>query len=186
MQQSKSLLLNHSLEMLSLSKWERFFCIMPVMRAESKMVFMHMIYKCKYTKFCEINFKILACILVTLKILSHIHKNPSLAMCPWCSNVGTLEHCLGLFTCHKVATVQNSLVQDNISLFGQWSNCFWCFGALKGALNPIIWVVNFAIYKGFLRASGGYKEDLLALIAREYSHYEYLFPVLSELQWSKL
>ncbi len=92
-QQSKSLLLNHGSEMLSLSKWERFFHTMPLMRAESEMVFMHMIHKCKYTKFCEINFKILAHILVTLKILSHIHKNPSLERCPWCTAVGTLEHC---------------------------------------------------------------------------------------------
>ncbi len=104
---------------------------MPLTRAESEMVFMHMIYKCEYTKFCEINFKILAHILVTPKILSHIHKNPSLDRCPWCTAVGTLEHYL--FSCHTVVTVQNSLVWDNITLFGQWSKCVWCFGALKSS-----------------------------------------------------
>ncbi len=180
--QSKALLMESGTEMLSLSKWERFFQMMPLSKVECEMVFMCMIAKYKYTKFWEINFKILARILLTLKMLACICKNLGLMKCPWCKTEGSLEHYL--FACTYVQDLQCKVVQDNMALFGDWSDYVWCFGALKNKLNPILWVINFAIYKGYLRALEGYHDDLFTMVAGECAQHEYLFPILSDICWN--
>ncbi len=74
-------------------------------------------------------------------------------------------------------------MQDNINLFGDWSNCVWYFGAMKSKLNPIVWVINFAIYKGYLRALEGFQDNLYTLVSRECAQHEYIFPILSSICW---
>ncbi len=65
-----------------------------------------------------------------------------------------------------------------------WSTCIWCFGALKSNLNPIVWVVNFGIYKTMLWKIEGYNVgSLYECVHLECSKYEHLFPVLAELHW---
>ncbi len=63
-QQSKSLLCELSSVMLSLTKWELYFHLMPKSKVSVQMVFQRMLLSCKYSKFCEVNFKILARILL--------------------------------------------------------------------------------------------------------------------------
>ena len=58
--QSKSLLCEHNSEMLSLTQWEVFFGLMPLSKGEKEMVFKRMLEKCSYSKFREINFKMLS------------------------------------------------------------------------------------------------------------------------------
>ncbi len=49
--QSKKLLLDTHMERLSLSKWEKFFGLMPLSGGVVEMVFHRMLHKCRYTKF---------------------------------------------------------------------------------------------------------------------------------------
>ncbi len=98
--QSKSLLCANNSEILSLTQWEVFFGLMPLSKGEKEMVFMHMLKKCPFSKFREVNFKILSHILISPKILAAIHKKPDISCCPWCSGQGTLEHYL--FSCTKI------------------------------------------------------------------------------------
>ncbi len=49
--QSKNLLCEKNSEMLSLTKWEVFFGIMPLSEVEKEMVFVHMLHKCEFSKF---------------------------------------------------------------------------------------------------------------------------------------
>ncbi len=125
------------------------------------------------------NFFPLSHTLLTPKILLIIKKNPAIANCPWCSQFGTLEHCL--FECLSVKKACSLFERDNKSFLGPWSNCVWCFGALKCKLNLIVWVINFAIYKACLQVIDSHKESIYQVISSECGHYEYLFPVLSEL-----
>ncbi len=114
--QSKSLLLHNLSKLLSLSNWEKFFHLMPLSRGEKEMVFSQMLYNCKFTKFQEINFKILSHTLLTSIILSIIKKNPTVANCPWCCQFGTLEHCL--FECLYVKKAYSLFERDNKRFFG--------------------------------------------------------------------
>ncbi len=90
----KSLLLKQVSEVLSLVKWDLPLGIMPTSKGEAQMIFMQMLKKCKFTKFCEINFKILTHILVTPKILSYIKKNPSISKCAYCGSDAGIDHIL--------------------------------------------------------------------------------------------
>ena len=180
--QMKNLLRMESTTMLSLTKWEQFFQIMSLSKVEHQMVFMRMLHECKYTKFWEINFKILARILLTPKILSHMKQDMLKYL--WCRQEGTLEHML--FQCTYVTKVWKIFVEDNTALLGAWSPCVWCFGSIKWHNNPIIWIVNFAIYKSFLRAMDGYKDCLYTVVQSESMKYECVFPILSKLQWTEL
>ncbi len=146
--QSKSLLHEHNSEMLSLTQWEVFFGLMLLSKGEKEMVFKRMLEKCSYLKFREINFKMLSHILILPKVLSAVWKKPDLSHCPWCSGQGTLEHYL--FSCIQVVKLRKKILRSNKELMLPWSNCVWCFGALKSKLNPIVWVVNFGIYKTML------------------------------------
>ncbi len=73
------LLQTHSSTMLSLENWDNFFHLMLRSKGHYEMIFKRMLWQCKYTKFREINFKILARILVTPKILSVIRGNGTLS-----------------------------------------------------------------------------------------------------------
>ncbi len=65
--------------MLSLTKWEHYFKIIPLSMGEKQVIFRKMLKDCKISQFREINFKILSCILVTPKMLSKIRNEPTLS-----------------------------------------------------------------------------------------------------------
>ncbi len=147
------------------------------------MIFMQMLKACKYTKFREVNFKVLARILVTPKVLATIKKNPALANCPWCDGVGTLEHTL--VTCSHVHKVRKMIWKYNKYLFSSWTRSSWIFGSSHCEPTTVAWVVNFMIYKAMLRAVDKYRDDLWLLVQSECAQYSTFFPVLQTLLWTE-
>ena len=144
----KSLLLKNMTNMLSLKNWELYLRLMSLNSSELITVYMQMLKDCKFSKFREINFKILAQILLMPKIIAAIKKDPNLALCKWCGFVGTLEHML--FECFEVWKARHDFVRDNRKLLGSWREKYWILSTKQANINQIIWVVNFAVYKAFL------------------------------------
>ncbi len=155
---------------------------MPLSKVEKEMVFVHMLHKCQFSKFQEVNFKILARILLSRKILSVVREKNELSRCLWCLGSGSLEHYL--FSCVKARETRALILHKNCNLLSPWSTCVWCFGAMKSELNPIVLVVNFGIYKAMIQKVEGYHiKSLYDFVCSECSRYEHLFHVLTELQW---
>ncbi len=146
------------------------------------MIFRHMLWQCKYTKFREINFKILAWILVTLKIISMVHGDRNLAACPWCKYEGTLEHIL--FSYSYVEHVRYKVVSQNSSHLGRNKQSNWIYGVQSHEQNTLFWVINFTIYKGMLCHVEGIHEEIGVLIESEYACYQEIFPFLKILSWT--
>ncbi len=67
---AKTLFVQRNSQPLTLHKWFVHLQMMPLNKAECENIFIRMIKSCKYTKFHEINFKILAYILVTPSLLA--------------------------------------------------------------------------------------------------------------------
>lgn len=139
-----------------------------------------MLKDCKFSKFREINFKILAWILLTPKILAAIKKDPNLAQYKWCGCVGTLKHILLEYS--EVWKARQDFVRDNRKLLGSWREKYWILGTKQASVNQIIWVVNFAIYKAFLQSTEGFRDNILILIQSKYAWFANLFPILQDLQ----
>ena len=138
-----------------------------------------MLKSCKYSKFQEVNFKILACILLTPKILALLKPPVGTGVCFWCGDSGTLEHIL--LDCKFVQVARHSFVSDNTKILPKWKQKYWVLGTHSDTVNQMIWVVNFAIYKAMLHASSGIVEDLYQLIKSECAWYVSLFPILGEI-----
>ena len=168
--------------MLLLEKWDKFFQLIPSSKGHYKMIFRHMLWQCKYTKFREINFKILAWILVTPKIILMVCGDGNLAACPWCKHEGTLEHVL--FNCSYVKHIRCKVISQNSSYLGKVKQSNWIYGVQSHELNTLFWVINFAIYKGMLCHVKGIYEDLDVLIELECTHYQEIFPFLKNLSWT--
>ena len=167
--------------MLSLTKWEILFHMMLQTMVGKQLVFKRMLESCKYTKFCEINFKILAQVLLTPKILASMKSLPHLAFCPWCGDLGTLEHML--LTCILVSKAWKLLINRNKNLMLPWEMHNWIFGMKRNSLNPIVWVINFTIYKCYLHAINGYHDVLENMIQSECARYSTIFPILNK-KWT--
>ncbi len=124
---AKVLLLNTTTDMLLLTKWETFFQKMLKSNVgKQKGKKKQMLESCKYTKFQELNFKILSRILLTPKIMAAVKSEPDLSACPWCKGLGTLEHML--IICKTVSSAQKSLVLRNKNLMPSWKEHYWIFG----------------------------------------------------------
>ncbi len=80
--------------MLSLDRWCLILQLLPLEVLELERVFCAMLVHCKITKFREINFKILARILATPRILSRVKRAENLEFCVWCGIVANIEHIL--------------------------------------------------------------------------------------------
>ncbi len=107
-------------------------------------------------------------------------KKPKLNICLWCGGGGNLEHFL--FSCREVKSVCDFILSKNSKLISPWSDCIWCFGALKTNLNLIVWVVNFAVYKAMINAcEDNNLGQLKEVVNSECSKYEHLFPMLADL-----
>ncbi len=168
--QCKGLLLANNSLMLSLTNWEKALQYMPHSKGECEIIFGHMLRDCKYSKFHEINFKLLSRILLTLKILSKIKNKPSLANCSLCLNIATLGHIL--LHCDHTNRVRGKIVDNNMDILGKWTLSDWIFGQNKKSYNCVVWVFNFAIYKFHLRCYEGFKDDLTLLVQNEFYKYQ--------------
>ncbi len=100
-------------------------------------------------------------------------------ICFWCGECGTLEYVILEYRFVWVA--RNSFVSDNSKILLKWKQKYWVLGTHSDSVNQMIWVVNFAIYKGMLWASSGIVEDLYLLIKSECAWYVSLFPILGKI-----
>ncbi len=152
---------------------------MPTSKGEAQMIFMRMLKKCKFTKFCEINFKILTCILVTPKILSCIKKTPSISKCAYCGSDAGIDHIL--LACEETNKVRQTIVGNNRKLLEKWGMREWIYGPAEIQLNLIVWLFNFAIYKSHLEALEGYRDNLALLVQNVFYTYLWYFAMISNL-----
>ncbi len=90
----KCVLHSETSQILDLNKWCQFLGMVPLEVLECEHIFYRMLVSYKITKFCTTNFKILACILTTPRIIAGIRKADNLIWCAWCGNVASLEHVL--------------------------------------------------------------------------------------------
>ncbi len=134
--QCKGLLLANNSSILPLTNWKKALQCMPHSEGKCETIFGHMLRDCKYSKFCEINFKLLSRILVTPKILSNIKKRPSLANCSLCLDTVTLEHIL--LYCNHTNRVRGKIVANNMDLLGKWTLSDWIFGQNKKSYNCVV------------------------------------------------
>ena len=100
-------------------------------------------------------------------------------ICFWCRECGTLEHIM--LDCRFVRVARNSFVSDNSKILLKWKQKYWVLGTHSDSVNQMIWVVNFAIYKGMLHASSGIVKDLYLLIKSECAWYASFFSILEEI-----
>ncbi len=142
--QAKSLLQTHTLQLLSLSNWLHYFSILPLEVPEIERIFQRMLVHCKVTKFWEINYKILARILATPKIIAKVQQEDNLAICVWCGVEATLEHIL--IECVQTQNL-HSFVAEWLFLAGiTIGDSAWIFGTDSSTTNHCIWIVNFVLY----------------------------------------
>ena len=76
---------------VSLDNWCQVLECLPFKVPECEHIFKRMLLNCKISKFHEINYKILARILATPKIIAKVRGQENIA---WCGHLGTLEHIL--------------------------------------------------------------------------------------------
>ena len=174
---AKNLFVQKNCHPLSLDKWFIFLHMMPLNRAECQNIFIQMIKLCKYTKFREVNFKILAQILISPSLLALIRKNPALSFCTWCAGVANLEHIL--ISCSHMKRFKNVFVTKNIKLLKKVpKDKHWIFGFKNSTYNLIAWVMNFAIYKIYLRACSSFCNNFEQRVSSEFVHFDKIFPIL--------
>ena len=133
-----------------------------------------MLIHCKITKFWEVNYKILSCILATPVVISAVHKNPVLAKCYWCGECANIDYIL--LHCHYTKTIHNFVSQH----LGEVSLESWILGGAGKAFDPVIWVVNFTMYKAHLQACHGQYHQPLFVFKQEACRFVSLFPALAE------
>ncbi len=168
---AKNLLVQNNCCPLSLEKWFVFLQMMPLNRAECQNIFIQMIKSCKYTKFREVNFKILAQILISPSLLALIRKNLALHYCTWCAGVVNLEHIL--ISCPQTKSFKKVFVMKNIKLLQKApKDKHWILSFRKSAHNPIAWVMNFAIYKIHLRACSGFCDNFEQRVNSEFAYFD--------------
>ncbi len=179
----KKILQDNLVNPLGLTKWCTFLRLVPLEIPECEQIFQRMLVSCKITKFRDINFKILARILITPKILAYIHKEDNITWYAWYSIEGFLEHIL--LDCQEMREIHKFLSQ-NSSLQHNLAHKTWIFGTTNPVLNPIIWVTNFVIYKAHLMACDGSRIDLMCLLHDDMSWFALLFPILQDIDWSSV
>ncbi len=129
--------------------------------------------KCKVTKFWEVNYKILARILATPVVITAVNPNLGTPICFLCSQTPNLHHIM--LDCTGTVTLR-LFIMDTLEL--TWTNKVWIFGTNSTFYNPIIWLLNFTIYKAHLLALNGEKLSLKQCFLNKCEHYALLFPVV--------
>ncbi len=143
---------------------------------ESQMIFECILCACKITKFKEVNYKILGRILAMPKLISWVHKEDNLYWCIWCGDEGSLEHIL--LNCVKTKEV-HTWIQNEYDM-PSVKQKHWIFGKSHQFWNPIIWVVNFALYKVHILACEGKVCPPVDLVQSKCARYADLFLCLNQ------
>ncbi len=143
--------------------------------------FLNMLCLCKVTKFWKINYKILARILATPKMISSCQNKENIQWCVWCGVQVTLEHiflwCPDTIALHEYIVSQESLQHLT------FTDASWIFGLHSKYWNPIVWVTNFVIYKSLLITCEGRSVPLLLQLELECKCYQTIFSALTFIDW---
>ena len=142
---------------------------------EKTKVFHNMLVHCKVTKFWDVNYKILSRILATPVVLHAVNPNLGTLSCIECGAVVGILHIL--LTC-----VATKLIREEICILMciDLTDIHWIFGINSIYLLPLIWVVNFGVYKHHLSSFYRQKLSLKISVVNELLHYAVLFPVLRD------
>ncbi len=168
---SKKLLTVQRQFLVSLMGWE-VALRSPITFEEQQKAFYWMLKHCRVSKFYEINFKILHCILATPQLIAHIKGSKGLQWDHWCGEVANINHILLNYTeTNKVC----DWVSDKIRAEIPKRNCIL---GQSPSVDLIIWVVNFAIYKTHLQWCEGIATELLEGVMHECAQYSEIFPAL--------
>ena len=131
-----------------------------------------MLHSCKITKFFEINFKILHCILATPSLIAKIQKDKLLEQCYWCHSKADLDHILTV--CPESKKVFNKIFDR----FGIEVTTRECILSKDKSTNPVVWVANFSIYKAHLLSCEKVFILLLKQFCFEVKKYAPFFSIL--------
>ena len=112
------------------------------------------------------------------KVISKVKHAENLAFCVWYGEMATIEHIL--LWCSETKHLHDCIKSVVKCLF---SDTDWIFGHHKTAINPLIWIVNFSIYKGHILACEGHKPWILNQAYEELVRYQSLFPFLLNLNF---
>ena len=132
-------------------------------------LFKQNLQKCKINKFHDINFKIIHRILATPVLISRVWKCPKLAKCWCCGGLANIDHIL--IDCPQMVLLLD-FVRSKIDLPLMPRDRV--FGIL-GTDAPIVWLVNFAIYKAYLMAMEGLSPDMLQVLNEVVKLYQHDF-----------
>ncbi len=128
-----------------------------------------MLHLCKVNKFKEVNFKIFHQILAISTLLAKVKKALELCRCVFCGTQADLGHILS----RCPATQQlHSWVCGALDI--ELETFHWILGYSK-AINPVIWLTNFALYKMHILAVEGHAVVLRDIAQAVYKSYHYLF-----------
>ncbi len=163
---AKSLVWDASTVKLSLQNWEKFFDILPLESGVQEQIFKQMLCSCKVTKFWQVNYKILSCILAIPKTVAAVQKEENIQWCAWCGDQAMFEHIL--LTCKEIALLHKWVCSGKAFEGVRLVKLVWIFGSSCPSINPIIWLTNFTIYKYYLLACAGQKVLLLDQIQNEF------------------
>ncbi len=128
------------------------------------MILIRILKNCKINKFHEINFKILARILVMPKMLSSIKGKDNLQWCAWCGKLGSLEHVLLWYP--EIEKVHKWVIKMYKTKYFKPKH--WIFGQKILDWNQLIWVCNFTLYQCHLLACEGHLVDVLSQLENEF------------------
>ncbi len=128
------------------------------MQQDKKGIFMHMLKKCKVTKFWEVNYKIFAHILATPVVIAAVLGDASKMYCGFCGEKAGLKHIL--LCCLETKKLHNFILTQ---FEESWSEQSWIFGLSNKYLNPLVWILNFSMYKCYLQMCHGIYILLLSL-----------------------
>ncbi len=137
-------------------------------------IFEWMLLACKISKFQEINFKILAQILATPKIIAKVKGADNLQWCIWCGEMASLEHIL--LNCCETKKV-HSWVVEHFPLPKLLAK-HWIYGLPDKQFNPVIWITNFTIYKCHILACQGTSVSPVTQLDSECARYSNIYPIL--------
>ena len=115
---------------------------------------------------------------MTPKIIAKLQNCPEIACCIWCGDEASLAHCLLWCPCvckiHAWANISSNIEEHE-----------WILGA-SNLINPLIWVINFAKYKTFLKTTSGFRGSIYQVVKEECSHFERYYPQLTSLDHAVL
>ncbi len=121
-------------------------------------LFKHNLQKCRINKLREVNFKIIHWILATPAVISKVRGSLKLATCGWCGEYTNIDHIL--LTCLETSALVDKVhhtTSMEITLIDR------VFGTLCSC-TPVIWILNFAIYKMHLICCDGTNVDMVEIL----------------------